>query len=113
MARFDHILIRLESRVQKLETQGVPTESFFDVFIEIEEAKNMSAENEAKMEQLKVKYESLLLGENAGGIAEEARAISQELKAETRNLHAKLRDIADDIKQASKDYNSSISNSSK
>ena len=114
MARFDHILGRLESRVQKLEAQGIPTDSSFDVvFYELTEAKIMSVENEAKLEELKATYESLLLGENAGGIAEEARAIAQELKEETRNLHAKLRDIADDIKQASKDYNSSISNSSK
>ena len=35
ISRFDHILGRLESRVKKLEVQGVPTDSFFDVFIEI------------------------------------------------------------------------------
>lgn len=111
-ARFDHVLGRLESRIEKLEAQGIPTDSFFDIFIEIEVAKNMSVENEAKIEELKAKYESLLLGENAGGVAEEARAIAQELKEETRNLHAKLRDIADDIRQASKNYNSSKSNTS-
>lgn len=100
MARFDHILGRLESRVEKLEAQGVPADSFFDVFVSIEEAKNMSVENEAKMEELKAKYESLLLGENAGGVAEEARAIAKELKSEIENLHIKLRDIADGIKKS-------------
>ncbi|MDP2703710.1 MAG: hypothetical protein Q8P01_00530 [bacterium] len=190
MVRFDHILARLESRVNKLEAEGIPTDSFFDVFTSIEEAKNMQVENEAKMEELKAKYESLLLSEKAvgfikidgiegekafikfdgvegekatgylkldgidgekaygylkidgvkgnriylkldgidgkrayiklgdikgeisQGIGEEARQIAQELKTEIENLHAKLRSIADDIKQAGKDYNSSISNNS-
>ncbi len=110
-ARFGHILSRLESRVNKLEAQGIPTDSFFDVFTSIEEAKNTQVENDAKMEQLKAKYESLLEGENVKGVAEEARAIAKELKSEIQTLHAKLRAIKDDIKVAG-EYNSSISNSS-
>ncbi|MDP2630987.1 MAG: hypothetical protein Q8P56_06315 [Candidatus Uhrbacteria bacterium] len=108
-ARFDHILGRLESRVEKLEARGVDISTVIPL---IEEAKNMSVENEAKMEELKAKYESLLLGENVKGISEEARAIAKELKAEIETLHAKLIKIADDIRQAAGDYNSSISNSS-
>jgi len=107
MARFDHILGRLESRVLKLEALGVDTSSVIPL---IEEAENMSVENGAKMEELKAKYESLLLGENPRGVAKEARAIAKELKTEIENLHAKLREIADDIKQAQKNYNSSLSN---
>ena len=109
MARFDHILGRLESRVDKLEARGVDTSAVIPL---IEEAKNMSIENEVKMEKLKAKYESLLKGENLQGIAKEARAIAKTLKTEIENLHAKLREIVDEIKQATKDYNSSISNSS-
>ena len=91
MARFDHILSRLESRVEKLEVRGVNVSSVIPL---VEEAKNISVENAAKLEQLKAKYESLLLGENVKGVAEEARAIATELKIETENLHVKLREIA-------------------
>ena len=95
--RFEHILGRIESRVDKLEARGVNVSSVIPL---IEEAKNISLENEAKLEQLKVEYESLLLGENLQGIGEEARFIAKELKVETENLHAKLREIVDEIKQA-------------
>ena len=92
-ARFDHILSRLESRVEKFKAQGFAVDSFFEVEVSIEEAKNISTENKAKLEQLKAKYESLLLGENLRGVAEEAREIAKELKVEIQNLHAKLREI--------------------
>lgn len=100
IARFDHILGRLESRVQKLETQvpakeNVKTEfSFPSAILLLEEAKNMQVENEAKLVELQAKYESLLTGENPQRIAEEARAIAKELKSAIENLHAKLREIA-------------------
>ena len=109
-ARFNHILGRLESRVLKLEARGYEIDSFFDVQTSIEEANNISIENEAKLIELKAKYESLLLGENLRGIGEEARAIAKELKTEIENLHAKLREIVDGIKQATKDYNTTRSN---
>ena len=109
-ARFNHILGRLESRVLKLEARGYKIDSFFDVQTSIEEANNISIENEAKLIELKAKYESLLLGENVGGIGEEAREIAKELKTEIENLHAKLREIVDGIKQATKDYNTTRSN---
>jgi len=105
--RFEHILGRLESRVQKLETRGVDISS---VIPTIEEAKNMRVENEATLEILKAKYESLLLGENPRGVAEEARAIATELKAEIENLHAKLREIVEEINLAVLVYNSAQSN---
>jgi len=110
MARFDHILGRLESRVEKLVERDFPVDSFFDVQTSIEEAKDMSVENEIKMQELKVKYELLLLGEDPQGVSEKARAIAKELKTEIENLHAKLRGIVDDIKQATKDYNTTRSN---
>ena len=103
MARFDHILGRLESRIEKLKAQGIDVSS---VIPRIEEAKNMSAENEAKMEELKAKYESLLLGENVGGVAEEARALATELKTDIENLRA----IIIEIHTQTVDYNSSRSN---
>ena len=78
----------------------------------IEEAENIRVKNDAKMEELKAKYEELLSGENPRGIGEEARRVATELKSEIQTLHAKLREIVDEIKQATKDYNSSISNSS-
>ena len=87
MARFDHILGRLESRVEKLEAQGVDISSVAPF---IEKAKNMSVENEAKMEELKAKYESLLLGENVVGIAKEARAIATELKVGIENIRTNI-----------------------
>lgn len=98
MARFDHILNRLESRVLKLKERGFQVDSFFDVETSIEEAKNMSIENAAKMEELKAKYESFLEGENLQGVAGEAREIAKELKTEIENLHTKLRAIVDGIK---------------
>lgn len=106
MARFDHILGRLESRIEKIEARGIDISSVVPL---IEEAKNMQVENEAKMEELKTKYESLLLGENAGGIAKEAREIAKELKSEIE----KLRGLLDDIKLATGNYNSSLSNKDK
>jgi len=122
MARFDHILGRLESRIEKmrieiegeeratghLESRFPPKGDGTNVYILIEEAKSMSVENKAKMEELKAKYESLLLGENAGGVAEEARAIAKELKTEIENLRA----IIIKIYTQADDYNSSRSNTS-
>ena len=119
MARFDHILDRLESRIAKIrieiETEERAatgkTNSTFppkNMVALIEEAKNMQVENEAKMEELKAKYESLLLGENAGGVAEEARALATELKTDIENLRA----IIIEIYTQTTDYNNSISNSS-
>ncbi|QQG46013.1 MAG: hypothetical protein HYY55_03545 [Candidatus Niyogibacteria bacterium] len=119
MARFDHILGRLESRIEKMRIEIEAeeraatgnTKSKFppenDASL-IERAKNMQVENEAKMEELKAKYESLLLGENAGGIAKEARAIAAELKADIENLRA----IIIEIYTFADDYNSSRSNTS-
>ncbi len=108
-ARFDHILGRLESRIEKIGARGVDVSSVIPL---IEEAKNISVDNEAKLEQLKEKYESLLLGENVKGIGEEARAIATEFKTETQNLHAQLNEIVDGIKACctGDDYNSSRSN---
>ncbi|MBI4122901.1 MAG: hypothetical protein HY458_00870 [Parcubacteria group bacterium] len=106
MARFDHILGRLELRILKLEAQGIDTSSTAPL---IEKAKSMSVENEAKMEELKAKYESLLLGENVGGVAEEARAIAAELKTDIENLRAIIIEVH---AQAADDYNSSRSNTS-
>ncbi|MBI2068528.1 MAG: hypothetical protein HYT67_00240 [Candidatus Yanofskybacteria bacterium] len=119
MARFDHILGRLESRIEKMRIEiegeeraetGLPNYTFppRKTVILIEEAKNIQVENEAKMKELKAKYESLLLGENAGGIAEEARAIATELKADIENLRA----IIIEIYTQADDYNSSRSNTS-
>lgn len=95
-ARFEHIVGRLESRVDKLEVRGIDVSSVLPL---IEEAKNISAGNEAKLEELKEKYESLLIGENPRGIGEEARTIAKELKVEIENLHAKLREIVDEIRR--------------
>ncbi|MDP2695800.1 MAG: hypothetical protein Q8O87_00945 [bacterium] len=118
MARFDHILGRLESRIEKMrieiEGEARSTAKIKDTFpptntaVLIEKAKNMSVENEAKMEELKAKYESLLLGENAGGVAEEARALATELKTDIENLRA----IIIEIHTQADDYNSSRSNTS-
>jgi len=119
MARFDHILARLESRIEKMRIEIEAEERASNGTIEtlfpptnmailIEEAKNMSVENEAKMEELKAKYESLLLGENAGGIAAEARALATELKTDIENLRA----IIIEIYTQADDYNSSRSNTS-
>ena len=97
MARFDHILGRLESRIEKIriEIEGEKRGIYLAATIPLlEKAKNMQIENEAKMEELKAKYESLLLGENTGGIAKEARALATELKAEIENLYAQLREIS-------------------
>ena len=109
MNRFEHILGRIELRVEKLEVRGADISSVIPL---IEEAKNMSVENKARLVELEAKYEQLLSGENPRGIGEEARKIATELKSEIQTIHAKLRDIVDEIKQATKDYNSSISNSS-
>ena len=109
MARFEHILGRIGSRVEKLEARGVDMSLVIPI---IEEAENIRVKNDAKMEELKAKYEELLSGENPRGIGEEARGVATELKSEIQTLHAKLREIVDEIKQATKDYNSSISNSS-
>ncbi|MDA2923003.1 hypothetical protein MYX07_07105, partial [Patescibacteria group bacterium AH-259-L07] len=97
IGRFDNIIGRLESRSRKLEARGVDISSVIPF---IEEAKNMQVENEAKMEVLKVKYESLLKGENLQGIGKEAREIAQELKSEIKNLHDKLREIVTALRQA-------------
>ena len=117
IARFDHILGRLESRVEKIRIEieaearakGKIIELFppHSVVLLIEEAKNMQVENEARLVQLEAKYESFLLGENSQkregifiklgdlpGNAEEAREIAQELKVEIENLHDKLREIS-------------------
>lgn len=122
IARFDHILGRMESRIEKIRIEGeaqarakgkvkdaYPPDNKA-ILILIEEAKNTQILNKAKLAELEAKYESLLLGENTGGIAKEAREIAKELKAEIEKLHGQLRAIADEIKQADKNYNSSISN---
>ncbi|MDP3093880.1 MAG: phage tail protein [bacterium] len=107
-ARFDHILGRLESRIEKIRKvyyqDRIGNEAGIewaagqaggpDMAIRIEEAKNMQVENEAKLVELQVKYESLLSGENPQRVAEEARQIAKELKSEIEKLHAKLREIA-------------------
>ena len=95
IARFDHILTRLESRVEKLKARGVDVSSVTPL---LEEAKNMKVENAAKLEELKAKYESLLEGDNPQGIGEEAKAVAQELKAEIEKLHNKLKEIVSAIK---------------
>jgi hypothetical protein len=112
MARFDHILGRLESRIEKIRIEieaealangvviSVNPPKVHSVLLLIEEAKNIQVENEARMEELKAKYESLLFfdgyeeGKSVRGIAEEARALAIELKTEIENLHDKLREIA-------------------
>jgi len=118
-ARFDHILGRLESRIEKMriEIEGEERakskdKSLFpptNTAILVEKAKNISAENEAKMEELKAKYESLLLGENVIGVAEEARALAEELKTDIENLRVIIIEVHT---QAADDYNSSRSNTS-
>ena len=95
MARFEHILLRIESRVEKLEARNIDMSLVIPI---IEEAKNMQIENEAKMVGLKEKYEALLAGENSQGIGEEAREIAKELKTDIQTLHAKLREIVNEIK---------------
>jgi hypothetical protein len=117
MARFDHILGRMESRIEKMkieiEDEARAVGNTKDLFppthtaILIEEAKNIQIENEAKMEELKAKYESLLLGENAGGVAQEARALATELKTDIENLRAIIIEVHT---QAIIDYNSSRKN---
>ncbi len=125
MARFDHILSRLESRIEKIKIEiegeeraatGIVNSKFppDNLVALIEKAKNMQVENEAKMEELKAKYESLLLGENAGGIAEEARAIAAELKTDIENLHSIIIEIYTQGTgyRGGVDFNSSRSNTS-
>ncbi|MBI3019840.1 MAG: hypothetical protein HYY60_00730, partial [Parcubacteria group bacterium] len=60
------------------------------------------------------KYESLLLGENTGGIAKEARAIAEELKADIENLRAIIIEIYTQGTgyRGGVDFNSSRSNTS-
>lgn len=91
IARFAHITERLESRMEKLEEEGVDISSIEPL---IEEAENMQAQAEVKMEELKAKYEALLDGERVGGISQEARAIAETLKKETEDLHAQLKEIS-------------------
>ena len=95
MARFEHILLRIESRVEKLEARNINMSLVIPI---IEEAKNMQIENEAKMVGRKEKYEALLTGKNSQGIGEEAREIAKELKTDIQTLHAKLREIVITIK---------------
>ena len=95
IARFDHILSRMDSRLQKLEDSGTDTSSVTPL---IEEAKNMLANSEATMEELKAKYEELLNGENVGGSGEEAKEIATTIKEEVESLHSKLREIASAMK---------------
>lgn len=90
IARFDHILGRMESRVQKLEAQGADMSAVIPL---VEEAKNTQVLNKAKLAELQAKYESLLTGQNPGGIAKEAREIAKELKIEIEKLHTLLDDI--------------------
>ncbi|QQG45219.1 MAG: hypothetical protein HYW89_04465 [Candidatus Sungiibacteriota bacterium] len=135
MVRFDHILSRLESRIEKMRIEfeaeeRAKTGSVNNTFpprnmaILIEKAKNMSVENEAKMEELKAKYESLLLGENAKGVlakltivpekGEEARALAAELKTDIENLRAIIIEIYTQGAgyRGGVDFNSSRSNTS-
>ncbi len=95
VARFDNILQRLETRVEKMENNGVDVSSIVPL---IEEAKNMGVQNKAKLEELKAKYESLLSGENTQGAGKEAGQIAKELKSEIIKLHAKLKEIISAIK---------------
>lgn len=91
IARFEHLIGRIEMRLEKLKARGVDVSSVIPM---IEEAKNMKIEAEADLEALKAKYEELLKGENGKGIAEEARAIAKELKTKLQAFHAKLKEIA-------------------
>ena len=90
IARFEHILKRLETRTQKLEAQGKDISSITPL---IEEAKNTQVQAEAKIEDLKAKYESLLEGGNSKGIGQEAQTMAKEIKAEIEKLHNKLKEI--------------------
>ncbi|MBI2038969.1 MAG: hypothetical protein HYT22_01650 [Candidatus Niyogibacteria bacterium] len=95
IARFDHLIGRLEMRLEKLETRGIDVSSVVPM---IEEAKNMKVEADADLEAMKAKYEDLLNGENTGGVAEEARAIAKDLKTKLEAFHNKLKDIAKAIR---------------
>lgn len=109
IARFTHILGRLTSRAEKFEARGVDVSS---VIVLLEEAKNTSVGNESKLEELKVKYELLLEGENIQKVGEDAHKVAKELKKEIQVLHAKLRDIVSEIKLVLANFNSSRSNKS-
>lgn len=95
VARFDHILGRLETRIDKMESKGVDVSSVVPL---MEEAKNMKVEADAEIESLKIKYESLLKGENEGGIGELAKEIAGRIKEDTEKLHSKLKEIIQAIK---------------
>ena len=115
IARFDHILGKIESRSEKNaqlytkstlhQREGGSADDLGDaidmsvVTLLIEEAKNMSVANKVELEQLKAKYEELLLGENSQGIAKEARVIATELKTKIQTLHDKLREIVGEIRK--------------
>ena len=131
MARFYNIFNRLESRIRK----DIGVEADIALTALIEEAKNISVGNKAKMAELKAKNESLLEGgnlqevnegsyemlENSRGIEKEARAIAKELKQGLRKLNTKLSEIAGEIRKNNidrreltlsiKNYNSSIGSS--
>lgn len=94
IARFDHILLRIESRALKLEARGIDISSLIP---SIEEAKNISLENKTHMEQLKATYELLLLGENPRGIAEDARTIAEDLKTKINKLHIRISTITTEM----------------
>ena len=95
IARFGHILERLESRTQKLQDRGIDVSSVTPL---IEEAKNMQVEAEAKLEELKAKYEELLQGDDPKKVGELAKEIALEIKQEIKILHDKLREILSALK---------------
>lgn len=90
IARFEHILDRLESRKQKIEERGIDASSVDPLF---EQAETLLTEAEAKFEELKAKYEELLTGENPRKVAGQGKEIAQELKVEIVKLHEKLKEI--------------------
>lgn len=90
ITRFDHILVRLETRAHKMEAEGIDISSVVPL---LEEAKILSAKGQSKLEELEARYESLLEGENSSGIGKEAGQIAQELKAEIEQLHEMLKEI--------------------
>lgn len=90
LIRFDNIVERIESRLEKLEAEGVDTSS---VLFMLEELKTLQAENEALLESLKATYESLLEADDVSSTKNDAKLIAQELKENMINIHSKLKEI--------------------
>jgi len=88
--RFKNIIDRIESRVQKMEKQGIDISEIIPL---IEEAKNINTLNELKLEEMKEKYSLLLEGKNLEEISKQSRQIAEEIKKENESLNSKLKEI--------------------